>query len=285
MATIITTLNPNMKRSDNRGLEVGVDYQRRCMDRWTGAGARVVSINTFEEIELLRRQGYPVELVPVLATSFMPGMRPLPSLSSAIEAARQIGNDIVIFANSDILFSAGRDRFQEIMRQIDSDDFLFASRYDVPEIDSTIGINNPYGYDVFAFHSDKASIFDGVDYNFGCPWWDYWMPINALFGGLNLKRMESDDFRHPEHHQNWNFAHWNFGAGIFLRKLQSQLGQFEGVRDPRDFAMEFSKFLFTALPDTIQEAAKAGRQDQDEIGLAVYSYARMMLRVQTSLIS
>lgn len=104
MITVITSLNPNIKRFDALGNEFGTDYQRRCLNSWLDAGARLVSVNPEEEIDHLSQLNYNADFVPIKAKSFMPGSRPMPGISDAIDVAKQFRSSVVFIANSDIIF-------------------------------------------------------------------------------------------------------------------------------------------------------------------------------------
>lgn len=281
MTTVITSLNPNIKRPDVYGFDIGAKYQRQCVESWHCAGARIVSVNTGDEIARLAQLNYPVDFVAVEPRSFMPGRHPLPSISDALDVAKGLRNDVVLLVNSDIMLGACRDRLGIIEGMLEKDSFLFASRFDIETIGSKSGSIYPYGYDVFAFHASKAWDLDAEAFTFGSPWWDYWLPIAALFGGLKLKFLEGDDFHHLVHEQAWSWSAWNFGFALFIRKLQSRLSHSGRIDTAGDFGLGFANFLLTETLNDIQQRISSNSAVPHELGMEMSRFVRCVLSWQS----
>ena len=281
MLTVITSLNPNIKRLDAYGHDIGEKYQRQCVESWRDAGARVFSVNTEAEIARLVQLNYPVKFVAVESTPYMPGGRPLPSISDALNVAKSLHDSIVVLANSDIMLSECHDRMRISDDMLDRGDFLFSSRMDIASLGSKSGQIYPYGYDVFAFHSSKAWDLDAGTFTFGTPWWDYWLPVAALFSGLKLKFLKSDDFHHLLHDQAWSWSAWNFGFALFIQKLQSRVNPSERIANAGDFGAGFSNFLLTDSLGDIQKRISSNSAAPHELGMEMSRYIRGVLSSQS----
>lgn len=281
MATVITSLNPNIRRLDVHGCDIGVQYQHRCVESWHHAGARVISVNTREEIARLAPLNYPVHFTTVEPRPFMPGGRPLPSISDALSVAKGVSNDVVLLVNSDIMLSAGRDRLSTIQGLLEKDSFLFSSRLDVEAVGASSGQIYPYGYDVFAFHASKAWDLEAGAFTFGSPWWDYWLPMAALFGGLELTFLEGSDFHHLVHDQAWSWPAWNFGFALFIQKLQSRLTPSGRFDTAGDFGSGFANFLLTETLDDIQRRIASDAAAPHGLGMEMSKFVRSVLNWQS----
>ena len=277
MIAVITSLNPNIKRLNAQGWDIGESYQRQCVESWRDAGARVFSVNTEAEIARLAQQNYPVKFVAVEPRPFMPGGRPLPNISDALNVAKSLYNSIVVLVNSDIMLSESHDRLRISDNMLEGDDFLFSNRLDIEGLGSSSGQLYPYGYDVFAFHSSKAWDLDAGTFTFGTPWWDYWLPIAALFSGLKLKFLKSNDFHHLVHDQAWSWSAWNFGFALFIQKLQSRVKQSGRIATADDFGAGFSNFLLTDTLSDLQIRISSNSAVPHELGMEMSRYIRELL--------
>ena len=278
MVTVITSLNPGIRRPNSDGNDIGIDYQRQCLASWRNAGARVVSVNADEEIHRLERLGYEATFVCVETRSFMPGERPLPGISSAIEVAKQCENEIVLLTNSDIFFASGPWRLQSIEAMVGQNAFLVANRFDVPALGAAFGSPQPWGHDVFAFHASQAGNLDPDVFAFGSPWWDYWLPISALIGGLELKFLEGQDFWHMMHDQAWSWSSWNFWCRVFVNKLQDALRYPEKVRSINDFGVEFLRYMLVPILAELQHELDIRREMPAKLAMEMSRFVLKTIR-------
>jgi hypothetical protein len=277
MTTVITSLNPNIRRLDAQGNDFGVEYQRQCLESWMDAGARVVSLNAENEIERLNQLEYRATFVPVEVSPFRPGGRALPSIADAIKFAARLQDDVVLITNSDILFRSDKQYLEHVAGLVGREDFLIANRIDIEDVQKKSGSVYADGYDVFAFHPSKAWKLDLRGFNFGSPWWDYWIPVNALFEGLNLKWLDSQYFHHVKHDQAWDWSEWNIGCGLMISKIKSQLDYSEPLRTPRDFCLGFSKLLFSMATNESYEKEALTSTGPFALGSQMGSFVRLVL--------
>jgi NDP-sugar pyrophosphorylase family protein len=156
MTTIITSLNPYIKRLDDNGVNFGADYQRQCVESWIGTGAKVVSLNSRNEIKNLAKMGYDVNFLPVEVRPFEVDGRALPGIADAVQFAATLEDETVFIVNSDILFSSDVEYLKSVENMIGENDLVFANRIDINSLKSKSGDLYPYGYDVFAFHSSRG---------------------------------------------------------------------------------------------------------------------------------
>ncbi len=207
----------------------------------------------------------------------MPGRRPLTSILDALDVAKGLRNDVVLLANADIMLGAGRDRLGIIESMLEDGSFLFASRFDIGTIGLKSGNIYPYGYGVFAFHASRAWDLDADAFTFGSPWWDYWLPLAALFGGLRLRFLEGDDFHRLVHERAWSWSAWNFGFALFIRKLRSRLRHSGRVDTAGDFGLGFSNFLLTETLNDIQHRVSSNSEAPHALGMKMSRFVRSVL--------
>nr|WP_321524344.1 hypothetical protein [uncultured Cohaesibacter sp.] len=141
---------------------------------------------------------------------------PLSVLYDAIHKTIGDSKKRIVFTNSDIRL-ADPHAIQEL--EPVNCDLLYASRNDVDAKGETQGIYRK-GYDVFSIGHEKLKILDVPDVFLGMPWWDYTIPLTALFNGYSLRRLDTNAFTHAVHKQRWSEVGFNFiGEKIMQRFL------------------------------------------------------------------
>jgi len=111
----------------------------------------------------------------------------------------------------------------------------YVKRLDIRSPDDEFGRIYSFGIDVFLFHVDAVAQLDLRDMTLGVPWWDYYVPLAALFGGLDLIEWPSEIAQHLWHIQKWEQSLWREYYKIFRERFEERLTT-EIVSDRRRFS-------------------------------------------------
>jgi hypothetical protein len=183
------------------------EIQQQCVDSWIKNGMSVYSINTTNEIEVLRGKYPDVEFVHTTVTGEVMFGKPYPLFNSVIELAlNQYDEDIVII-NSDIElgYSPGVFIHEFENRCKDSVGVIQRQDYNTEKGDGQTYI---YGFDVFLIKKIHFKLFPHSIYALGQTWWDYWLPYTAVKKGLKIHRINGVQAYHKAHKQQWDDTAW-----------------------------------------------------------------------------
>jgi hypothetical protein len=226
---LITSLPPRMIRYDAGGRDVGAHYQRQCVESWVGSGFKVVSINRpGESVDAPES----VEIV-VSDEAGHYGDRYGPPFSAAFARA---GEGPLAITNADI-YASLLDGGAGALEELTDGAFVFAQRIDVANLDEPVGLLNQFGVDLIAF--DAARLQPVVNdpavrlFQYGCPWWDYVLPVAASFFGP-VKRLTPPLLFHHAHTTHWDKGHQNSMRAV-ARAVLLQLAAKAGTPLARDF--------------------------------------------------
>jgi hypothetical protein len=196
---LITSIPPRLSRRDNDGRDVGIDYQSRCIKSWLASGFDVCSVNL---------PGEDFSAPPEIERVFSEergyySNRYGPALGAAFSVARQ---DQIAITNADI-YLARLEGGAQTLSAMARDAFIFSQRVDVSSLDGLVGAMYPLGIDLIAFDRHKfAPLVNDPGlrkFQFGCPWWDYVVPIAASFFGP-VKRLTPPLIFHHAHEFRWH---------------------------------------------------------------------------------
>lgn len=195
---LITSVPPRLSRLNGEGHDVGPQHQLRCIESWRANGFDVASVNRPDEevpapvkVERMSRResGYYHN-------------RYGPPLGAAFSVARKTR---IAITNADIYLSR-LDGGAGALEDMTDDAFVFGQRVEARSLDDPAGYMYLLGVDLVAFDVGRypALVNDpGLRrFQFGCPWWDYVVPIAASFFGP-VKRLAPPLLFHHAHEARW----------------------------------------------------------------------------------
>ena len=229
MQTLYTSLPPSIRRPVS-SRDFGHVYQRACIDSWRRAGFRIISINTAEEIEVLRDRGYPVE--------FAISHQSRPSIGDFLKLIQDSGQAIAGIVNADCFLLDLPKALSTVLTKAE-DGMALVERLNVDP--STLRPSGElcYGFDAFFFATDAARKIRMEDeLCIGQPWWDYWLPTAFAAAGTKLVSVDVPLLVHLDHDRKWQQERWLENGrrmlGWLLAADQSLPRKFEAlVRDFR----------------------------------------------------
>jgi hypothetical protein len=185
MLTVATSIAPR-----------SIEKQAAATTSWRALGMDVVSLNSKEEIQILRPQFPDVRFVEVRENALKLLGRPYVFINDFLSHC--VENKIERFGivNSDIILRATEKELEEIYSAA-PDSMLYGCRLDVNEQ----GAEAKYelGFDYFFFSHEVAARIDRSIFALGAPWWDYFFPLAAVMNGVKVKRIKDPIGIHVMH--------------------------------------------------------------------------------------
>lgn len=244
MVPLLTSLPPRLERKLPGGAEIGVLYQRQCIQSWLQAGFFPISVNSNAELfsntglmDLAADLG--VELVSTArSASNLTGRSHNVLLTDLLNVAviKSHGEPFGI-ANADI-FLRHASSLREAVQGLRPGQFGFTRRVDLTDPSRLAGIPYRHGFDFFALHPADAHKVPDIGLALGVPWWDHYLPALLSVHGGEAKALPSSCVYHLEHPATWENAVWATLGYHFLK-------QFRGLypTPDNDFAAAIDKAL------------------------------------------
>jgi hypothetical protein len=227
-----TSLPPKVSRRID-GAEVGQAYLAECVRSWRRAGFDVVSLNSAEEIDVLRGLDYEAEFAQI------GGARP--SIGDFLNAIRSSGRPVAGIINADIFLSNDAALLDAIADR-SAGGMTMIERINIDPVNLRPTGRSCYGFDAFFFRTDLIAQIDiEHEFLFGQPWWDYWFPLAYVAGGGKLMTVTAPLLFHLDHTQGWIQQQWIDNAKKTVKYFAPSAGKL-----PRDIADYVRKLA--ALP-------------------------------------
>lgn len=192
-----------------------IEKQKKSISTWQKMGARIISCNIKDEIELLSEYFPDIQFVELQRSGQESVGRPLPYIWDIL----QVLKDNVVsdkescgIVNSDIfiknLSGATVENFLERKKNI----ILILHRYDVISEMDTLGEYYFSGIDAFFFTPNILHIYTDERFMLGAPEWDHWFLYTAVNAGIQVKEIKNKIAFHLKHKQRWTATESNKNA-------------------------------------------------------------------------
>ncbi|MEZ6067399.1 MAG: glycosyltransferase family 2 protein [Planctomycetaceae bacterium] len=214
-----------------------IGLQSACVHTWLKQGCQVVSLNTPEEIEILKavddRNLRAVDYVPIEQTAREITGIPLPYLRDFVRYFQaQPASHLVGLINSDIRIDENVDLYSIARDSCSERSCLVSSRLDYDQWPPVNGNPNLYGFDVFLFQAGTLENYPlDTDYAIGAPWWDYYMVDFCLENFDTVYRCDPIPFYHKNHVAQYALDIWLRYGHRFMSEVQpdTDLGEEDPV--------------------------------------------------------
>lgn len=206
--TIATSLAPQ-----NR------EVQRNALASWKRLGFNIISVNSSEEIKLIKDLFPDVTFVETERNASASLGKPYVYFDDVLRVLESTGSQICGIVNSDIHLIAGDD-FLEFISKEARGSFVFGSRVNVASLSSLEGKEYVLGFDFFFFSRTIMKEYMKTDFCLGVTWWDYWAPVVPILKRLSVKQLITPVAYHIQHPARWDRQQFlDFGAK-FLNYLK-----------------------------------------------------------------
>ena len=193
------------------------ELQRKALRSWECAGAKIVSLNSPQEIAELRSEFEDFEFVSVPDDASAFSGRPLVYIANILEYLKSSNAEFVGITNADIYID-GPTELASIYKQEAAGSLICGPRYDVSSLDSKNGNLDACGFDYFIY--DRNINFPSLQNRLclGMPFWDHWVPLTGLLSGIEIKILDSPVAHHASHPVKWSDQTLSFNDE-FIRLL------------------------------------------------------------------
>lgn len=195
-----------------------LEKQKKAIQSWIEVGFDVISINIEEEIVKLEPEFTNVKFIKAQRDARNFAEKPYIYFDDVMEQLSLSGSEVCGIINSDIVLNVKKDFYDFIYNEA-KNSFVFGSRVDIKNIDSSEGIFYEYGFDIFFFNRNVISLFPKSDFCLGLPWWDYWIIAIPLIKNIKLKKLISPVAFHLWHKTNYDIKYWKNYGQIFINYL------------------------------------------------------------------
>lgn len=235
---MLTSLSPRIRRT-LLNKDVGIELQRDCVTSVRDTFGNCTSLNFIEERETL------TALYPDLQFAFLGSMEksPFPYPLMAIRklqafATRHPDFTHVGIINADIYMR--RTRPQVMARIIDDPDAVFIfTRQESINLAHSSSVPYIHGFDLMILPRTYFLTLALNGLALGVPWWDYAVPLIALFQGRKVYASTGADLRHMTHPQAWNLQLWNAGLKALFAALHQNCGRDHPLRSWSDIMGDY----------------------------------------------
>jgi hypothetical protein len=199
----ITSISPGHKNFDN---------QLKAVESWAKAGYEVVSLNSEEEIELLK-DFKNVKFVRTLRhTKHMFG-KPYVIISAIIDYLKEVKSEHSLIINSDIIINDVNNITESLKGKSESG-VIVMNRGDY-EQDINKSKTYELGFDAFFINGKHLEVFPQTILCLGQCHWDFWLPYIASIGGVKLIKLRKPYIFHATHNIQYSKDNWIRTAEIF----------------------------------------------------------------------
>ena len=197
--TAYTSIAPSHENSNN---------QLMAVESWNKLGIEIYSINTSEEIKILKDK-YPsyIKFIPCIKTTKHIFGKSCVLINEMIDHfyKNQTG-DILMLINSDIILNTSIELLDKI-KTLSKLSIPISHRNDYAN-EFSDGQKYRHGFDVFFINKRYINIFPHSMYSMGQTWWDYWVPYIAMKNKVPVVLIGDSFAFHKEHPIQYNKDNW-----------------------------------------------------------------------------
>jgi len=206
----ITSISPGHKNFDN---------QQRAIQSWKDAGYKVVSLNSKEEIELLK--DFDVTFVPTIRHNKLIFGKPYVLVSAIIDYLKEVNSEYSLIINSDIIIKDS-SRITDKLKDRSKDGIIIMNRMDFKDDINKATIYD-LGFDGFFINGKYLESFPQSILCLGQCHWDYWLPYVASINGVKLLLQKEPYIFHQNHAVQYSPVDWKRTGEIF----KAEIGMFK----------------------------------------------------------
>jgi hypothetical protein len=199
----ITSIAPGHKNFDS---------QFKAIESWLNAGYEVVSLNSEEEIELLK-DFKNVKFVSTHRHNKKIFGKPYVIVSAIIDYLKEGKSEHSLIINSDIIIN-DVNNITESLKARSEGGIIVMNRGDFNGDMSKSKIYDK-GFDAFFINGKHLEVFPQTILCLGQCHWDFWFPYIASMGGVKLLKLKDPYIFHAMHNVQYSQEDWKVTAEIF----------------------------------------------------------------------
>jgi hypothetical protein len=180
-----------------------IEIQKSAINTWLNAGLNVVSLNTKEEVDILKPYFPDIQFHVVDRSAKEKYGKPYIYIYDFMRYLKSTDYKVVGIINSDIQFKDVNQGTVNIIYEEALDSLVYGHRMDVNDINDSYGtLSN--GVDYFFFDKNLIDIYQDDGLCMGRPAWDWWMVCVPASKNKTTKRILNPIGYHVTHPQQWN---------------------------------------------------------------------------------
>lgn len=221
-----------------------IDIQRQAVSSWINLGFNVISINTIEEIEIIKGDFPNVKFIQAKRSAKEKYGKPYIYFDDLLSCLENCGSRICGIINSDIILK-GQDIKEVICREA-IDSLVFGARINIDNINNLNGAVYEWGFDYFFFDKKLIPYYPKEEFCLGQPWWDWWIILIPILKGFKVKKVVNPFAYHLKHNLNWNpdnLIHFGF---IISKYISTDVSM------SKDTVIEFSQSVLEKIKNSTQ---------------------------------
>lgn len=181
----------------------GIEKQQHAVRSWAEHGFEPHSLNTGDEIFLLRTRFPEVRFIEVERNAMDTIGKPFVFVDDLLSACRNSGDPVSGIVNSDIFFRAPVD-LPALFAEHAANGIVYGSRVDLESCEARTGQVYEVGFDFFFMDRDTAGLYPRTKLCMGAPMWDYWAPLIPILRGRPCRFLNAMVAFHVVHEQAWD---------------------------------------------------------------------------------
>lgn len=188
--TVVTSLVPR-----------NIENQRHALSTWQQAGFKVISLNTDQELSLLRPHFPEFEFVVPPRDASKKYHKPYIYFDDVLKYLLKHNSNLCGIINSDIYLL--NPDLPDLLFHETPGSLLYGARIDINSFNELPGHMNVWGFDYFFFDKRIVSYYPPEEFCLGLPWWDYWTPLIPVKHKLPVKKIITPVAYHIIHPINY----------------------------------------------------------------------------------
>lgn len=217
--TVLLTSIPPCRRDEH--FEKNIAFQKQCIQSWIATGHKPISLNCERELVTVAPAFPEVEFHPAYRTTEPINGRPLVFISDLISLGLAQSRPRMAICNADVFFDPPIPFADTISNDLP---LVYSHRIDLESLGTAATGKVFYGIDYVNVTETFASGLPDSNFAMGLPWWDYWLPLEALREShrpVSLLWNRSPLLKHLIHGDRWDPAALVY-LGQHLLNLQTK---------------------------------------------------------------
>lgn len=202
MSTVLLTSIPPIK--DDLRLNERLSYQKKCIATWLATGHQPISLNSEHEIPDLMSLFPEVDFHAAYRSTAPINHRNLVYISDLIALALEQPCERLAICNADVFFEPTIQFTAGLPSGLP---LAYSHRIDIANFEIDIDGKTFFGIDYVNLSKNFAAELTDTIFALGLPWWDYWLPLDAIRKGFKPVSLTWDNrplLQHLLHGDRWD---------------------------------------------------------------------------------
>jgi tetratricopeptide (TPR) repeat protein/glycosyltransferase involved in cell wall biosynthesis len=198
-----------------------IELQRKAVKSWLKLGFEVVSLNSPEEITVLKDKFPCITFHAVKRNGKKRFGKPYVYFDDFLRFFQTKDYAVYGIVNSDIHLKANKT-ICSFLKSEAVGSLIYGSRLDVHNLENFQGDFYLNGFDFFFFDRSILGIYPESIVSIGVTWWDYWAVLIPALNNVTIKNIITPFAYHVKHENRWNPKQWHYVGRHISNYLKDQ---------------------------------------------------------------